>query len=230
MKQEKLLIVVAILSLIVLPACVKTYKLAPSESPQGKEHKDQREVVKNNLRSARVYNQWETEALFDVLWMSPQTQEAYTKTYCMRRGKSVDAQQDMFNKEVAKANDKQTFYVLADIRDQFKPDLSTKDPAWTMYLTLHNGQRVGPKTIKEQELAPEIYEIFGHRFSKPKYKTAYEVTFPACDLTGPFKMTISSTTRQCELGWKGAHPVSVKKKTECTKKRKPIKDEDYYWL
>lgn len=227
------------LLIILLPACIKTYKLAPSESPQGEQHKDHRDIVNENLRSVKVYYQWETRAMFDVLWISDDTTKSYVDRYCLRRGKAQLDHDDMLQKELERNKKEIKFYMLADVRDKFHPSLSSPDAAWTIYLELSGDRKVEPESIKEVELRPEILAIFGHRFPKPKFKTAYEIVFPATDKSGvryldddkPFNMVISSTNRECMLGWRGAHPVNVKRvENKCTKKRKLIKDEDYYWL
>lgn len=227
------------LFLLLAPACIKTYKLAPSESSQGKEHKDNREVVKENVRTARVYDQWETRATFDVLWLSDRAREAYVDSHCLRRGKDEHARDTMLQRQLEENQHWISFYVLADVRDPFHPSLSDTNAAWTMYLDVGGQDKVLPSSIKEVELDPEIVELFGFRFSKPKFKTPYLVKFPAKDVGGspyvdaskPFKMIISSVNRQCELGWQGGQPVFVKTLQKvCSKKGKLIKDEDYYWL
>jgi len=239
MSKEKSFLAISLL-IISLPSCMKTYKLAPSESPQGKEYKDQRSVVDENLRSVKVYDQWETEAMFDVLWVSDSTTKSYVDRYCERRGKSMVEHDDMLQEELAKNREDMKFYVLADVRDKFNPSLSDPNAAWTMYLELADGRKIAASKVKEVELSPEILEIFGHRFRKPKFKTPYEATFSAGSLNNrdQFKMIISSTSRRCELGWLGGHPVCVKKiedtcckdPNKVNKKRKLIKDEDYYWI
>jgi len=221
-----------------MSACVKTYKLAPSETPQGKEHKDKREVVKENLRSVRVYDEWQTSAMFDVLWMSDQTRCAYADLYSIRRGFDAAAREQKIQEELAKNNETITFYILADVRDPFHPDLGDDTPAWTIHLDVH-GNKVLPQNVDDaengEELEPEILTLFGHRYRKPKFKKPYIVKFSVgtikshIDAKKPFKMIISSVTRQCELGWNGVHHVCVKE-IKTVKKRRLPKDEDYYWL
>jgi hypothetical protein len=212
--------------------------MVPSETSQGQEHKDQRQVVDENVRSARVYNEWETSAMFDVLWASDDTRKSYVDSFCKRRGKSEIDKSAMLREHLEENQKNISFYVLADVRDRFHPDLSGDNPAWTMFLDF-NGQKVAPSSIKEVELDPEVLVLFSHRFPKPKFKISYLVKFPAKSAAGnfyvqpgiPFKMMLSSTTKQCELGWQGGHPVRVKNvRRRCDKKRKLMKDEDFYWI
>ena len=222
-----------ILLLFVLPACVKTYKLIPSESSQGSEEvKEKKSEIEQNLRSVKVYNEWETEAEFDVLWVSDQMRKAYVDLYCQRRGKGENSKQEILKKELDRSKESIEFYVVADVRDRFHPSLKDKNSAWTLYLKLSDKEKVMPTKIDEVELEPEIQKIFGYRYSKPKFKIPYLVKFPARDLGDkPFKMIINSVKRKCVLGWQGGHPVVIKSFGKKGKKiRKSGKSEDYYWL
>ena len=229
-KKSMQLIVLMLLacSTMFFSACVKTYKLVPSESSQGKEHEDKREVIASNLRSVRVYDQWQTRAMFDVLWMSESVRSACADIAALRRGGSSK------KVEESKGESEEYFYILADIRDQFHPELDDKEASWTIYLQTKNGE-ITPKDITKVKLSPEVLSLFGHRFPRPKFKESYKVTFPADALkfaverSEPFKMIMGSVSRSCELGWQGAHKTCVKKVSR-SKKGKLIKDEDYYWL
>jgi len=220
---------------MVLPGCFKSYKLVPSESSQGKELTDKREVVKKNLRTVRVYNQWSTEAIFDVLWLSEQARRAYVDLYSTRRGKSGVQRKDLLDKELNELQNKIVFYVLADVRAKQNKSLSETNPSWTFFLEA-GGTKIPSSSIQEVELSPEAKALFGDRSRNPKFKIPYRVEFPASSvredvLKKPFKMIISSVSRQCELGWNGGHPVKVKtigKKRD--EKGRLIKDEDYYWI
>jgi hypothetical protein len=227
MRKQSLVLAIScvIITMTLLPSCIKTYKLVPSESTQGKEHPDKRKVIKDNMRSVRVYDQWQTDAMFDVLWMSEQTQHAHAELYHVRRGTPM---------KVTKKEGVE-FYILADVRDQFHPELDDDDASWTMYLEV-DGTKITPSKIEKAQLDPEILSLFGHRFPRQKFKKPYRVTFPAGEMKytlaekKPFTMVISSVLRQCTLGWNGAHPVCVKAESCAKNKRKLAKDEDYYWL
>jgi hypothetical protein len=222
-----------LLSLLILPACIKTYKLVPPEAPQGKEHADSRAIVKNYVRSAKLYEEWETRAFFDVLWLSDQALTSYVNLYCARGGKGAAQRDAMLKNELSRHKNYLTFYVLADVRDKLHPDLKDKDAAWKMHLDV-DGKKIIPikDGIKEIEISPELQSFFGYKYRRPKFKTAYVVKFPFSDVSGkPFKMIISSVHRQCELGWQGGHPVMIKNlRREKMKPGKFKKDEDYYWL
>lgn len=240
--------------------CIKTYKLVPSETSQGIEREKNEEVAKNNVRSAKIYNQWETLAQFDAIWLSEQTRDSYVDLYCVRRGKGAEARESMRAREREENKETISFYVLADVRDQFHPALTDNDAAWTMYLNI-KGKKVRPTSIIEVELDTEIQTLFGHRFVSPKFKTPYLVRFPARDAEGHpylaqsvcqdshsahpecpskpcedgciegFKLVLSSVTKDCELGWQGGHPAKVIAVKDGERKERMLgKDEDFYWL
>lgn len=222
---------VCVLNLLVFSACIKTYKLVPPETPQGEEVKDVKTVAESCVRSVKVYDEWETRATFDVLWLSDDARKTANNVYCSRRGKSDGC--------VARHDHRvtTTFYVLADVRDRLHPDMSDKEAAWTMYLDV-DGKQIAPEkdSVKEVELSPELREFFGYRYKSPKFKTAYAVRFPiVVSQTKPFKMYISSPSRRCELGWNGAEPVRIScfagkagKIGRC-KDGKFFRHEDFYW-
>lgn len=229
-------IVLCVLSLFFVPACIKTYNLVPPETPQGVNKKDSRQITKEFVRSVKVYDEWETKAMFDVLWVSDDVMRSYVDLYCDRRG-TLDKNKMLESENKVTRNDI-TFYVLADVRDKLHPLLNENLASWTMRLEFGDTKVVPhQKGIKEVELSSEMQSFFGCRYRNIKFKTAYLVTFPKFDPSGkpyitpgkPFRMIISSVAKECVLGWQGGEPVLIR----CMRKennRKLIKDEDYYWI
>lgn len=217
--------------LLAFPGCIKTYKVIPSEVPQGTERDDNRKVVKNNIRSVRVYDQWETKAAFDALWMSDDVRKTYVNSYCQRRGKSSSIQETMLSDQLKKNKQNMSFYVLADVRDRNHPLLSDKNAAWTCYLELNNGKKIAASSVKEiDEFAPEIRALFGYRYNT-HFKVPFLVKFQAINTDKPFSMIISSVLRECHLKWNetsGVKNVTVKDVSD--KDGKLPKDEDFYWV
>ena len=229
---------VSIFSLVLFSSCIKTYKLAPSESYQGKDKEDHRKVVNNNLREVKIYNQWETAAMFDVLWMSEETRRAYVDMYCERRGEPVSKHEHMLNNQLSENESEIAFYILADVRDRLHAYLTSPNSAWAMYLDFGMKEKVLPRDITQVELEPEIRSLFGHRHSKPKFKVSYLVKFPAKDVDGtqyfsskrPFRLVLNSVYKQCHLGWQGGQKVVVRDVKREPKDKRLCKDEDMYWL
>ena len=225
MKFNKFLLGVMFVGIPFFSSCIKSYKLAPSETPQGKEHKDHRVVVKNNLRSVRVYDQWQTDAAFDVLWVSDETRRAFVESYCTRRGIDQDEQDKIEDIELSKNRDYTYFYVLADVRDKYHEALTDDNAKWTLSLKNEFDNTVTTSHVSEVRISPEYQSMFGHRMSK--FKRVYEVTFNTrVHDDEPITLLISSPQRQAELHWGTETDVRVTK----NKKEKLSKDEDFYWL
>ena len=216
-------------SMILFSGCIKYYKLSKTETPQGKDHPDHREVVFDNVRSQTVNEQFETLAKFDALRLSDEVRKTYVEINAEKRGRDEQSKQALLRRQLEENKHWISFYVLADVRDKTHISLTDKNSLWSLYLKFGDGQKVTPISVKEIDLEPEYQFLFGHRFTH--FKRSYEVKFPAVDLTGKaysqentdFKLVISSPSKECELTW--GDGVGLYREG----KRK-YKDEDYYWI
>ncbi|MBY0353450.1 hypothetical protein K2W90_03735 [Candidatus Babeliales bacterium] len=210
-------------SLCLFPSCIKYHKVVTSEFPQGNETKDCREITHNNVRSQKIYSEFKTEALFDVLLLSDQTREAYAQNFAQRRGKDP---QELLNREFEENKHWISFYVLAEIRDNTNPALNEKNSYWTLFLRTPNGKRIEPVSIKEVEIEPEYQRFFGYRFTP--HKTVYLIKFPQQGLDNknlvnpndPITLVIASPTKEVPLVW---DRKDYKKHAEL------LSDKDFYW-
>lgn len=220
----------SILSLLVLiiffPSCIKYYKLSKKEFPQGEEKNDYRKVKQANLRSSKIYDQFETKAIFDVLWMSDDTKMAYADIHSKKSGKDESTHDALLRRKLEESKHWISFYLLADIRDKAHISLSDKNSSWSLHLDIDK-QKVTPISIKEIDISPEIQFLFGSHFST--FKTAYLVRFPATRLSGTFylkedskmNLIISSTYKCTKLLW----DIGEKYIDE-----KVYADDDFYWV
>ena len=241
-------LVFVISSLVIFSGCIKYYKLAKSEFPQGKDHADKRTVVANTVRTARIYNEFSTKAIFMTLWLSDEAREAYVNMFCEKRGKDEQTREAMLARQIEENKHWITFYVLADIRDRTNISLTDRNPMWSMYLDVPGVEKVQPISIKEAEIDPEYQFIFGYRYNM--FKRAYLVKFPATSLSGSaylskdaqFRLVFSSVYKEEDVkygkGWgeedkdkeiifKHGKKVKIAKRD---KKEKMLKDDDFYWL
>ncbi|MCK4651012.1 hypothetical protein KAT08_02430 [Candidatus Babeliales bacterium] len=218
-----------LLILFLLPSCIKYYKLEKDEFPQGKDLEDKREIVDANLRRVAVYDQFATKAIFDVLWLSNDTREAYVDINCKKNGKDDQEKRALLRRQLEENKHWNSFYVLADVRDKINISLTDKNSIWSLYVVGKDEDRVRPISIKEVDLEPEYQFLFGPIFNF--LKRIYLVKFPAASLDGKryikkdgeFKLIFSSAGKQNEACW---GRISDKKK----KKEKILKNEDYYWI
>lgn len=212
-----------------LPGCIKYHRTLPTEFPQGQEKQDYRTVTVDYVKSARVYEQFVTRALFDALWLSDDVRAAYAKLYCGKRGKSAEDTDAFIDRQREENNHWTMFYVLADVRDRQATSLSDKNAPWTFYLKIGD-YMTSPLSVKEVDLEPEYQRIFGKQYNL--FKTAYLVKFPVRESSGKHKvkpasdvqLVIESVDKSVTLTW------PLKKDTSAQKTRKKVlKDEDFYW-
>ena len=226
--RKKLFIFLFAPVLMLFPSCIKYYELSKQEFPQGKEYKDEREVVANNLKTASIYDEFETRAIFDVLWLSDETRETYVDLHCKKRGKDKQAKQALLRRQLEDNKHWTTFYILSDVRDKTHVSLTDKNSLWSLYLTTTDGQKITPVSIKESEVEPEYQSLFGPRFNS--FKRAYMVKFPVSDLNGKpylkegesFKTVLSSPYKKREIVWR--------EEDEENEGEKVLKNEDFYWI
>lgn len=144
---------------------------------QGKTHQFDKKLVKKYLKSVRVYDEFNTVALFDILWLSNDIRTTYALLHSDMNGLSREASNAFLRRQL-KANDHfLTFYVLSahDIPLNMTPSL------WNMYLKI-DGKTYNPTEIKVVEINPEYRAIFGTVLNN--HKRPYEVKFDRKDPDG----------------------------------------------
>jgi hypothetical protein len=213
----------------VLPGCIKYHKTLPTEFPQGQAKPDYRDITANYVKSARVYDQFTTRALFDTLWLSDDVRVAYGKLHCSKRGTAAEDTEAFIDRQREENKHWMMFYVLADVRDRQGTSLSDKNAPWTFYLKVGD-YTTAPLSIKEVDLEPEYQQFFGKQFNL--FKTAYAIKFPARDVTEKHKvkptdavnLVIEAVDKSVTLTW----PIVGAFKGAVSEKR-VVKDEDFYW-
>lgn len=188
-------------------SCVKYHELVKSEFPQGQDAPDVRDLTQTYVRSATVYDQFTTLAVFDALWLAPQVVGAYADMYGIRRGKLFEGCQQVKAEKERDLAGSIGFYLLADVRVKTHKDLHEKGSYWTIALENSKGQRLEATSIKSNiELDPEFQTMFAHRFNL--FKEVYLVKFPT-HLSGkpfitdgePMTMLLSSPRKSIRIAW-----------------------------
>lgn len=214
---------------VVIPffsSCVKYHQILQKEVPQGKKRDEHPQIAQAYLRSCSFYDQFQTLAFFDVLWLSDQLKTTYVGMQSERQGKDEQSREALLRRLLEESNHWISCIVLADIRDKTHVSLSENDSAWSLFLQTKDGEKVQPISIKEIELDAEYQLFFGPRFTT--FKKAYLVKFPAKPLDGvayldrstSFAMTIASAKRMETLKWKEDYKFTEKKVHV---------SEDFYW-
>jgi len=211
--------------MMTISSCVRYDKIVKTEFPQGTSYDDNRDVTYYNVRSVNLYEQFETKAIFNALYLSDATRTKYVDVYTRKRGITGEAYKAMLNRNLEENKHWISFYLLADVRDKTYVSLSEKNSSWTLYLDMGNGVTIAPEVIREVDIEPEYQAFFSYRFSL--FKAAYLVKFPIQDANGKrydvdnidLKLVISSPYKKGELVWEKSEEAEQTLR----------KDEDFYW-
>ncbi len=128
------------------------------------------------IRSLRIYDQFTTLALFDVLWLSDEVRTLYSKEHASRYGYTQERYTTFLRQQLAENDHEIVFYIFAAVPHAHDVLLTDELTPWTMYLNVH-GVSYEPKSLKVIDLPPVYQVFFGRRYAI--FKTAYLVTFAA---------------------------------------------------
>ena len=227
---QKNSILFLVLILFLVPSCIKYYELSNIEFHQGHDHDDEREALDGNKKSVSIYDQFMTQAIFDVLYLADPVRMAYVDLHCEKKGLDSSTKKTLQAREIELGKHWITFYVLADIRDKKHVALTDKNSSWSLFLRLKDNTDIAPLSIKEVDLEPEYQRLFGSMFTS--FKRSYEVKFPAKDLNNnnylrsnePFRLFVSSAYKESAFTFNEPEKIKVskRKKKDAPKKRKLV--------
>ncbi len=164
--------------LFLLPGCGgNIVDWADETFSQGRINKDHENTVKPFLRGVRLYDQFDTLAIFDAIWLSDTVRTAYAQVYAKMMGKDEDAYIDFLRRELSANTYFVSFYVLS----QKSIPLTDIPPSWVVHLEV-DGKKYLPAEIKAVELAAEYLGFFGKRVNN--HKEPYEIRFDRKDTEG----------------------------------------------
>jgi len=144
---------------------------------QGKMHNDYEKAVKPFLKGIRLYDQFDTLAIFDAIWLSDTVRTAYAQVYAKMIGMDEDGYIDFLRRELSANAYFVSFYVLS----QKSIPLTDIPPLWVVHLEI-DGKKYLPAEIKAVELAAEYIGFFGKRVNN--HKEPYEIRFDRKDAEG----------------------------------------------
>lgn len=196
-----------ILFTVFLPGC-RYINWAKEQLPQGRKITYDTNVVRRNIRSLHLYDQFDTLAHFDALWLSDEVRCMYAQVYAQKHGLCDDRYEEFERRQLEENNHYISFYLLAAISEDGKTSLSDKNSVWSIYLEI-DGCIYQPVEIKLiDELAPEYELFFGVRLTN--FKKSYLVKFDARDIDGEFLLDegtnyfdlwFKKTDRQAGMRW-----------------------------
>ncbi len=170
MKPQNIL-AIALGILFLLPGCGgNIVDWADETFSQGKINKDHEKTVKPFLKGIRLYDQLDTLAIFDAIWLSDTVRTAYAQVYAKMTGKDEAGYIQFLRRELSANTYFVSFYVLS----QKSIPLKDTPPLWVVHLEV-DGKKYLPAEIKAVELAAEYVGFFGKRINN--HKEPYEVRF-----------------------------------------------------
>ncbi len=144
---------------------------------QSQMYKEDNAVVKQYLKSIRLYDQFETVAMFDALWNADEVRTAYSRLYAKVMGKDEEGELAFLRRQLSANTYSISFYVLS----LSSIPLTVTPPTWVVYLEI-DGKRYLPAEIKLAELPVEYVTFFGKRVNA--HKQPYEIKFDRKDSEG----------------------------------------------
>ncbi len=175
--------------IMVLPGCGRIIDWGKTNFYQGKELSSFTTEVKPSMRSVVIYDQLETKAIFDVLWLSDEVRTAYAKLHILREGKSEEKLQSFLRRQLEENNHYITFYLLST----YEVKLGVPEAQWSLFLML-DGREYYPFEVKEIELPYEYQLFFAERWNR--FKVPYIVRFKAMTDDEPL---LTEQTKNMEL-------------------------------
>jgi len=144
---------------------------------QSQRYTQDEETIQKYSKSIRLYDQFETVALFDALWNSDEIRTLYARLYATKMGKDEDGYLAFLRRQLSANLYTISFYVLST-RDIC---LTVTPPVWVVYLEI-DGKRYLPSDVKLAEPPMEYVRFFGKKISN--HKQMYEVIFERKDADG----------------------------------------------
>lgn len=157
-------------SLLLLPGCGGVVKMINNTFPQVQKYKEKTKEIMPYLQHLYVYDQFNTVALFDALWLCDQVRTLYTDVYTTMMGKN-QKESSLFLRRQLQANEHFiTFYVLSTL----SVPLSVKPIPWALHLEV-DGITHMPEHVKAIDITEPYRMFFGAAFDA--HKQAYDVKF-----------------------------------------------------
>jgi hypothetical protein len=203
------LLYVFVVCISTLPACVRYYKWGKQQFPQVDKRCTLEERISPYVRSADVYDEFQTVGKFDAMWFSDDARQCYIDAVAHRFGYSQKQKEVLVTQHHDEQRYAIVFYVLLSaVSTNGRPLLAASDKkaTWSVVL-IKDEKEYQAQTITSLDLDPELMTFFGKRYSQ--YRVAYKVTFARFDghqdilgMSGsPVRLDFRSALYQVALSW-----------------------------
>jgi hypothetical protein len=181
MKRQAAGFLIILFTLSLLPGCCRYICWGESIVPQNRLDADCYCYALRYIRSLHIYDQLNTVAHFDALWLSDEIRTTYAQLYSDKRMLPEERYEATLQRQYEENQHYVSFIVLAAISDSHAGLLSDKSSLWGISLDI-GGIIYQPAEIKIIELLPEYRILFGKTWTK--FKTPYLVRFDATGANG----------------------------------------------
>ncbi|MGC2310365.1 MAG: hypothetical protein WA432_01950 [Candidatus Babeliaceae bacterium] len=198
-----------LLSCIFLLSCSRYVRYAKCTFQQATKYHDSLKVARQFIRSSYVYDQLNTVALFDILWLSRTVRMSYIDLYAHHWNLPQDTVKNLKEQAEQDLQKVMVFYLLlAPDSDENIISINNTFSRWSVILQI-NDKKYYPRDMRlEDKLTPEYKAIFGNLDSI--HKRVYLVTFDAYDelhqplineKTQSFTLLLQATTYATSVCW-----------------------------
>jgi hypothetical protein len=197
-----------ILLMVLLPACDRYVRWPRDVFYQGEHHDNVSGVVRAYTKSIRMYDQFSTVALFDILWVSDEIREQFVQSRSCRKHFTAHQEEAVRACLVGQREQYITFYVFAPRAYDSYMSLACPQSSWSIALSI-DGCMYQPYDICVWDLESELYDVISAHCLRAR--TCYRVRFAAYTrdgyhLLGPerkkdIQVIVSNATHQACAQW-----------------------------
>jgi hypothetical protein len=158
-----------------LSGCTKIIEWGKSSFTPAQDIPINKKTIKPFVKGITVYDELDTVAKFDALWLSDAVRTEYARLHAYAQGKSDEFYQALLRRQLEENKHFITFYILS----LYDAPLGDADSAWHFFLQV-DGKNIAPSEIKSIDLLPEYKTFFGAHLTR--FRAPYRVMFDARDI------------------------------------------------
>lgn len=155
-----------------------------------------RKIIKRNIRSVRIYDEFDTLGIFDVLLLSDEVRHVYMELHARRMGFSPEAEEQLLRRINAEHQDALSFYVVGYAPGTTMLLDQEGNAPWAVLLKTPNGI-MQPRSVRSVDLNPEYKYLLGDYLGR--HKTVYLVKFEKPNVQ--FELQFTMPDRSACLSW-----------------------------
>lgn len=191
MKCRPYVAIIMAMMTILLPGCgCRVIDWTKSSFNQGRSLPDYYSTAQSYVRSVSLYDQFQTLAIFDALWVAQEVLGSYADLWALKNGKIDDEQKNFLQCQLAEHGPYLTFYILS----LYDVALVHHQSSWSLLLEV-DGRLFDPVELKAVEL-DSFYQLFFGRCCT-RFKVPYKIKFCSVDSNG--NEIVTAQTKQLSL-------------------------------